>query len=374
MSERIRPIVMPKWGLAMQEGMVARWLVGEGAEISAGDEILDIETSKIANVFESPVAGPLRRIVVGEGETVPVGALLGVVADRSVPDPEIDGFVAEFQEAFAAHAATAEAAPEPQTIEAGGRRMRFLALGEGDGTPLVFIHGFGGDLNNWQFNQEALAAGRPTYALDLPGHGGSSKELAADGADVGALAGAVLDFMDAEAIGKAHLVGHSLGGAVALDLALNHPDRVRSVTAICSAGLGPEIDMVYIDGFMAAKRRKQLQPVLEMLVADPAMVSREMIEDVLKFKRLDGVETALNRIIEGTFPGGRQALQLTGRLGELSVPVQIVWGRKDRIIPVRHTEGLPNSVRVHVFDDAGHMVHMEKAAEVNDLIRTFLDD
>jgi pyruvate dehydrogenase E2 component (dihydrolipoamide acetyltransferase) len=374
MSERIRPIVMPKWGLAMQEGMVARWLVGEGAEISAGDEILDIETSKIANVFESPVAGPLRRIVVGEGETVPVGALLGVVADRSVPDPEIDGFVAEFQEAFAAHAATAEAAPEPQTIEAGGRRMRFLALGEGDGAPLVFIHGFGGDLNNWQFNQEALAAGRPTYALDLPGHGGSSKELAADGADVGALAGAVLDFMDAEAIGKAHLVGHSLGGAVALDLALNHPDRVRSVTAICSAGLGPEIDMVYIDGFMAAKRRKQLQPVLEMLVADPAMVSREMIEDVLKFKRLDGVETALNRIIEGTFPGGRQALQLTGRLGELSVPVQIVWGRKDRIIPVRHTEGLPNSVRVHVFDDAGHMVHMEKAAEVNDLIRTFLDD
>jgi pyruvate dehydrogenase E2 component (dihydrolipoamide acetyltransferase) len=374
MSERIRPIVMPKWGLAMQEGMVARWLVGEGAEISAGDEILDIETSKIANVFESPVAGPLRRIVVGEGETVPVGALLGVVADRSVPDPEIDGFVAEFQEAFAAHAATAEAAPEPQTIEAGGRRMRFLALGEGDGTPLVFIHGFGGDLNNWQFNQEALAAGRPTYALDLPGHGGSSKELAADGADVGALAGAVLDFMDAEAIGKANLVGHSLGGAVALDLALNHPDRVRSVTAICSAGLGPEIDMVYIDGFMAAKRRKQLQPVLEMLVADPAMVSREMIEDVLKFKRLDGVETALNRIIEGTFPGGRQALQLTGRLGELSVPVQIVWGRKDRIIPVRHTEGLPNSVRVHVFDDAGHMVHMEKAAEVNDLIRTFLDD
>src|SRR5690606_24872054 len=73
MSDRIRPIVMPKWGLAMQEGMVAKWLVEEGAEIGAGDEILDIETSKIANVFESPVAGPLRRIVVGEGETVPVG-------------------------------------------------------------------------------------------------------------------------------------------------------------------------------------------------------------------------------------------------------------------------------------------------------------
>src|ERR671910_180404 len=107
MSDAIRPIVMPKWGLAMQEGMVAKWLVEEGATISAGDEILDIETSKIANVFESPVAGPLRRIVVGEGDTVPVGALLGVVADSSVSDADIDAFIATFQEEFATHAAEA---------------------------------------------------------------------------------------------------------------------------------------------------------------------------------------------------------------------------------------------------------------------------
>ena len=173
MSDAIRPIVMPKWGLAMQEGMVAKWLVEAGAEINAGDEILDIETSKIANVFESPVAGPLRRIVVGEGETVPVGALLGVVADASVPDADLDAFVAKFQEEFAAHAAEAgAAAPEPQNLDAGGRRIRYLALGEGEGVPIVLIHGFGGDLNNWQFNQEALAAGRVTYAIDLPGHGG----------------------------------------------------------------------------------------------------------------------------------------------------------------------------------------------------------
>jgi pyruvate dehydrogenase E2 component (dihydrolipoamide acetyltransferase) len=369
MSDAIRPIVMPKWGLAMQEGMVAKWLVEAGAEIKTGDEILDIETSKIANVFESPVAGPLRRIVVGEGETVPVGALLGVVADASVPDADLDAFVAKFQEEFAAHAAEAGAAtPEPETLDAGGRRIRYLALGEGEGVPLVFIHGFGGDLNNWQFNQEALAAARPTYAIDLPGHGGSSKDLGAGQVHVGALASAVLDFMDAKGIAKAHLVGHSLGGAIALDLALNHADRVASVTAICSAGLGPEINLAYIDGFMAAGRRKQLQPVLEMLVADPAMVSREMIEDVLKFKRLDGVEAALNRIIEGTFAGGQQALQLTGRLGELAAPVQVIWGRQDRVIPVSHSEGLPSRVRVEVFDDAGHMVHMEKAADVNQLI------
>jgi pyruvate dehydrogenase E2 component (dihydrolipoamide acetyltransferase) len=373
MSDAIKPIVMPKWGLAMQEGMVAKWLVEEGAAISGGDEILDIETSKIANVYESPVAGPLRRRLVGEGETVPVGALLGVVADSSVSDAELDAFVARFQEEFAAHVAEAGAtAPEPETIEAGGRRFRYLALGEGEGPPIVFIHGFGGDLNNWQFNQEALAENRGTYAVDLPGHGGSSKDLGSGHVDVGALAKAVVDFLDAKNVGKAHLVGHSLGGAVALDLALNHADRVASATLVCSAGLGPEINMTYIDGFMQAKRRKQLEPVLAMLVADPDMVSREMIEDVLKFKRLDGVEAALKRIIDDNFAGGRQALELTSRLGELSVPAQVIWGRQDQIIPASHAEGLPTSVPVHVFDDAGHMVHMEKAAEVNDLVKRFV--
>jgi pyruvate dehydrogenase E2 component (dihydrolipoamide acetyltransferase) len=369
MTDAIKPIVMPKWGLAMQEGMVAKWLVEEGAEIKSGDEILDIETSKIANVFESPVAGPLRKRLVGEGETVPVGALLGVVADASVPDADLDAFVAKFQEEFAAHAAEAgAAAPEPETIEAGGRRFRYLALGAGEGPPIVFLHGFGGDLNNWQYNQEALAESHATYAVDLPGHGASSKDLGSGGADVGALASAVLAFLDAKGIERAHLVGHSLGGGVALDLALNHPERVASATLICTAGLGPDINMAYIDGFMQAKRRKQLQPLLETLVADPAMISREMIEDVLKFKRLDGVEAALNRIVDDSFAGGQQALQLTGRLGELRVPVQVIWGRQDRIIPARHAEGLPAGLKVHVLDDAGHMVHMEKAAEVNELI------
>jgi pyruvate dehydrogenase E2 component (dihydrolipoamide acetyltransferase) len=358
----------------MQEGMVAKWLVEEGAVIEGGDEILDIETSKIANVFESPVAGPLRRRLVGEGETVPVGALLGVVADAAVPDAELDAFVAKFQEAFAVHAAEAGAAPpEPETVEAGGRRFRYLALGEGEGPPIVFIHGFGGDLNNWQFNQEALAEGHATYAVDLPGHGGSSKDLGGGHVHVGALASAIVDFLDAKEIARAHLVGHSLGGAVALDLALNHAERVASATVICSAGLGPEINMAYIDGFMQAKRRKQLQPVLEMLVADPALISREMIEDVLKFKRLDGVEAALNRIIDDTFAGGRQALELRSRLAELSVPVQVLWGRQDQILPVSHAEGLPATVPVEIYDDAGHMAHMEKAAEVNQQIRDFID-
>ena len=74
----IQPITMPKWGLAMEEGVLARWAVEEGAQISAGQDIMDIETTKIANVFESPVAGVLRRKVVGDGETVAVLSLIHI--------------------------------------------------------------------------------------------------------------------------------------------------------------------------------------------------------------------------------------------------------------------------------------------------------
>ncbi|MGD9507689.1 MAG: acetoin dehydrogenase dihydrolipoyllysine-residue acetyltransferase subunit [Geminicoccaceae bacterium] len=364
----ILPIVMPKWGLAMQEGMLAAWHVEEGQKVEKGQEIADIETSKIANAFESPVSGPLRRRLVGAGDTVPVGALLAVVAEAAVDDAAIDAFVEEFQASFAASAAeAAEAAPEPEFVEAGGRRLRYLALGEGDGTPVIFIHGFGGDLNNWLFNQPPLSETRATYAIDLPGHGGSSKEVGTG--DVGALTAAVCDFMAAKGIDKAHLVGHSLGGAVSLDLALNHPERVASVTAVASAALGPEISMEYIDGFMSTGRARKLKQVLEMLVYDPALVTNDMVEDVLKYKRLDGVDAALNTVAGACFAGGRQSLELTPRLGEIQAPVQVVWGREDRILPVSHSEGLPAKVQATVLDHAGHLVHMEKSGEVNELIQ-----
>ena len=167
---------------------------------------------------------------------------------------------------------------------------------------------------------------------------------------------------------KAHLVGHSLGGAISLDLALNHPELVASVTAVAPAGLGPEISMEYIDGFITTSRGRKLKPVLEMLVHDPGLVTGEMVEDVLKYKRLDGVDAALNRIADATFAGGRQSLQLNARLREIQAPVQVIWGREDRILPVAHSEGLPAAIRLTVLDHAGHLVHMEKAAEVNALV------
>ena len=371
MTVELQAITMPKWGLAMDEGMVVDWHVEEGARLGIGDEVVDIETTKITNALESPAGGVLCRRLVAEGETVPVGALLGVIAAGAAEAAEIDAFVARFEAVFAVAAAATEPASEPEIVEAAGWRLNYRRAGKSAGgsetAPIVLVHGFGGDLNTWLFNQPDLAETHAVYALDLPGHGRSGKDVGAG--DLAALSGALGAFLDALGIGRAHLVGHSLGGAVALELALGRPEAVASLTLIASAGLGPEINGAYIDGFIAAGRRKEMKAVLQMLFADPQAVGRDMVEEVLRYKRLDGVEAALRGIAGAVFPGGRQGTVLAERLSELAQPVQVIRGREDRILPPAQTEGLPANVAVTMIENAGHMPQMEAAAEVNRLIR-----
>jgi pyruvate dehydrogenase E2 component (dihydrolipoamide acetyltransferase) len=362
------PVRMPKWGLSMQEGAIVDWWKQEGDAVADGEDLVDIETSKISNVYESPAAGVLRRIVGQPGETLSVGALIAVIAEAGVSDADVDAFVADFQAKFTPEASDdeAEAALALSAVDIGaGRSIRVGRAGPAEGTPVVLIHGYSGDLNNWLFNVEALAAKAPVIAVDLPGHGGSSKDVG-DGA-LATLAGQIGDALAALGVTRAHLVGHSLGAAVAARLAADNADLVQSLTLIAPAYLpGTSLSDDFVSGMVDAQRAKDIRPLLEMLFADPSAVSKDMVEDILKFKRTDGVEEALSAIRDAMVAGD-DARALVADLGKLP-PTLVIASRGDRVVGAPDEGALPANLRVAWIENAGHMPHLEQANDVNGLI------
>jgi pyruvate dehydrogenase E2 component (dihydrolipoamide acetyltransferase) len=365
----IHPLTMPKWGLSMAEGKIGDWLVQEGVSVESGVEVVGVETDKIFSPLEAPASGILRRILARKNDLVPVAGLVAVIADATVPDEDIDAFIADFKARFVPEETVqADAASSTIQVQVGGQSLCYLKRGEGEEAALL-IHGFGGDLQTWLFNQEALADQLSIYALDLRGHGGSSKQVG--GGTLDEFVEDVLGFLDSLGLHKVHLVGHSMGGAIAIQFALVHPARVSSLVLVASAGLGSEIDVEYIEGFISAQRRKELMPQIEKLFADRKLVTQRLIEDVLRFKRLDGVESSLRTIASRFCRDGRQALILRDQISGLAMPVFVIWGAEDRILPASHSRDLPGTFAVQVLSGSGHMVQMEAATKVNQLIARF---
>lgn len=142
MSE-IKTLEIPKWGLSMEEGTIAQWLIKEGYSFNKGDEICEIETTKIVNVLEAPFAGTLRKILAKDGDTLPVGGLIAVCAESQVSDAEIEKFIASLggsaakepetsseQSVAVASAPAVEKAEQPPTVAASASAPVKVAKGD----------------------------------------------------------------------------------------------------------------------------------------------------------------------------------------------------------------------------------------------------
>ena len=256
--------------------------------------------------------------------------------------------------------------------EVGGFRVRYADRGFGDSVVLL-LHGFGGDLDNWMFNLDSLAEKHRVLALDLPGHGQSVKTNVDP--SLSGMATFVRKFLDVLSVSSVHVVGHSMGGAIAMQLASDSPETVKSLGLICSAGLGPDINSDYLRGFVEAQSQQELKLVLQQLFADESLVNLQLVNDLLNYKRIDGVEATLNALSETLISAGEQTF-LTDNIVASGIPVLVIWGKQDRIIPVSHAQNFSAAggycVEVEIFDSAGHMVQMEKAYEVNRSLLNFL--
>ena len=385
-------IIFPRVDMDMAAGRVGKWLVADGERVRQGAPLFEIETDKAAMEIEAPASGTLRGVAAQAGDEVEVGRTLAwIVADGEVWAPAEPAFppepVSEDVRPTAGLRATPLARREARlhgvdllSLKGSGPqgRIRFCDVraavtaqpislhrewsGLPTGTPIVLLHGFGAEIASWRAVRTPLERTHRLLCIDLPGHGKS----APCEPGFAPLVEAVLGVLAEEGVSSAHLVGHSLGGALALAIADRRDIETRSLVLLAPAGLGPEIDIAFIRGFLGAEHEASMAAWLRRLFADPARVTGSLVASVLR-GRTDQARSFQQALADALFVDGAQAVWLRDLLGRLPMPVKLIWGRHDRIIPSSHSHGVPGQVAVHLAD-TGHEPHVEAAPLVARLI------
>jgi pimeloyl-ACP methyl ester carboxylesterase len=272
------------------------------------------------------------------------------------------------------------------TVTLHGREVAYLRAGAGP--VLLLIHGMAGTCEGWRDVIEPLARNHTVIAPDLPGHGvsaGGSGDYS-----LGNLATGLRDLLLVLGHDRATLVGHSLGGGIAMQFAYQFPEMVERLVLVSSGGLGLEVSPVL---------RAAALPGADLFIAATASAGQKIGGAIGRGLSAVGMKPAadLAEVARGyaslSEPGHRKAFLATLRavvgtegqrvsatdrfyLAE-EVPVLIFWGARDPIIPVRHGrdahEALPGS-RLEIFEDAGHMPQIEQPGHFIAVLEQFLAD
>lgn len=418
---------LPRLGGNESEARILAWKKAPGEAFQQGETLLEVETDKAVVDVPAPADGTLKRQLVaiddiaefdaglaeievsdeaaalcGAATESPAAAAPAVVATSSVPAVPAatalrSGRVAASPAARAAARAAgvdlhalAGSGPQGRIVRAdvlragagqapmtAGRAVESrVATRQGEvfvrrwtapaatGPTLVLIHGLFGDADAWAGVANTLAeAGHPVLALDLPAHGRSS----AGGRTVDELAAVVGQVLAALALGRVLLVGHSLGGAVATRVAQTAAaGTVQGLVLIAPAGLGSEINQGFVDGMQHAGTPALLRRELAKLAQRLPQFGDALVAEMHRGLRERAAPLA--ELVAGFAVHGVQQVDIRGALDTLPLPVAVLWGRADQVLPWTHALNLPPRVALHLFADAGHMPQWESGRAVADLI------
>ena len=425
-------VIMPKVDMDMASGKIVSWHVAEGKAVSKGEPLFDIETDKAAMEVEAPADGILHHTAAA-GMEIPIGspcAWLYAEGEEVRDQPEaFAGSAAALEPASTSRAGApdkaelaetgaeqgdsiratprarslaAAAGLDIATVSGSGPRGRVQAADVqgaqrarstraapslpsagghaetgalavtrsrgGTGTPIILIHGFASDASSWAALGTHLKR-RPLIHIDLPGHGKSPKLRVDSFAD---LVKRVRRAFDGLGVERAHLLGHSLGGAAGLALADTRPERLASLTLIAPAGLGPDINGDALSGICKASRPESLRPWLRALVANEAIITDAYVRLAMSGRSAPALRAAQIALTDRLFPDGAQAFDLRAALDRIETPTRIIWGKQDAIIPWRHALRAPGQIGLHLFEGIGHMPHIECAAAVGAIMKSYI--
>jgi pimeloyl-ACP methyl ester carboxylesterase len=275
---------------------------------------------------------------------------------------------------------------EPTTLSIHGRPMTYTEVGTGP--VLLLIHGMGGSYENWKEVIDPLARHYTVVAPDLPGHGRSGP----GGGDysIGALATSLRDLLIALGHESATLVGHSLGGGIAMQFAYQFPEFTDRLVLVSSGGLGPEVTLVL---------RAAALPGADLVIAATARIGSRVgaafghglaavglrpTIDVAEVARgyaslADGERReAFLATLRSVISARGQRVNASDRLYlNAAVPVLIIWGGRDPIIPVRHGKHAHEAIagsRLEIFDEVGHVPQLEVPARFVTALERFLEE